>query len=46
MLKICLISDTHQILKTKEQFELVHLGNIELRGKQDKIDLSTVRLHN
>jgi adenylate cyclase len=35
---------TFDLVKDKEQFELIHLGNIELRGKQDKIDLNTVRL--
>jgi adenylate cyclase len=35
---------TFDLIEDKDQFEIVHLGNIELRGKQDKIDLNTVRL--
>ncbi|MFC2124186.1 adenylate/guanylate cyclase domain-containing protein [Bacteroidota bacterium] len=35
---------TFDLIEDKTQFELIHLGNIELRGKQDKIDLNTIRL--
>ncbi|UCH64931.1 MAG: adenylate/guanylate cyclase domain-containing protein [Ignavibacterium sp.] len=35
---------TFDLLENKDQFELIPLGNIELRGKQDKINLNTVRL--
>lgn len=45
-MKICIIGDKLQIFKTKDQCKLVHLGKIELRGKQDNIDLNTVRLNN
>ena len=35
---------TLDLIEDKGGFELVHIGNIELRGKENKIDLNTIRV--